>query len=39
MPSQALVHAKLSGAEPVLPSSFAVGTAAQPPFTASHFPI
>ncbi|MGP1676121.1 MAG: CoA transferase [Burkholderiales bacterium] len=29
MPSQALAHAKLSGADPVLPSSFAVGTAAQ----------
>ncbi len=32
---QALAHAKLSGADPVLPSSFAVGTAAQVPIAAA----
>jgi crotonobetainyl-CoA:carnitine CoA-transferase CaiB-like acyl-CoA transferase len=35
MPSQALAHAKLSGADPVLPSSFAVGAAAQLPIAAA----
>ena len=29
LPPDALCHATLSGADPVLPSSFAVGTAAQ----------
>ena len=35
MPLEALAHAKLGGAEPVLPSSFAVGTAAQVPIAAA----
>src|ERR1039457_6180474 len=35
MPPQALRHAILSGADPVLPSSFAVGTAAQVPIAAA----
>ncbi|MFH1603250.1 MAG: CoA transferase [Pseudomonadota bacterium] len=35
MPPEALIHATLCGAEPVLPSSFAVGTAAQVPIAAA----
>ena len=35
MPPEALGHAILSGADPVLPSSFAVGTAAQVPIAAA----
>ena len=35
MPPAALGHAILSGADPVLPSSFAVGTAAQAPIAAA----
>lgn len=35
LPPEALLHAKLDGAEPVLPSSFAVGTAAQVPIAAA----
>jgi crotonobetainyl-CoA:carnitine CoA-transferase CaiB-like acyl-CoA transferase len=35
MPPEALDHASLSGADPVLPSSFAVGTAAQVPIAAA----
>ena len=35
MPPEALNHATLCGAEPVLPSSFAVGTAAQVPIAAA----
>ena len=35
LPVQALRHAMLSGADPVLPSSFAVGTAAQVPVAAA----
>ena len=35
LPPQSLGHAMLSGADPVLPSSFAVGTAAQVPVAAA----
>ncbi|MBE0613975.1 MAG: CoA transferase [Burkholderiales bacterium] len=35
LPPQSLAHAELTGAEPVLPSSFAVGTAAQLPIAAA----
>jgi len=35
MPPEALPHALLTGADPVLPSSFAVGTAAQAPIAAA----
>ncbi|KWR78648.1 CoA transferase [Cupriavidus sp. IDO] len=35
MPAEALGHLSLTGAEPVLPSSFAVGTAAQASLSAS----
>src|SRR5437773_12555735 len=34
-PAEALSHIRLAGAEPVLPSSFAVGTAAQASIAAS----
>ena len=34
-PTEALSHIRLTGAEPVLPSSFAVGTAAQASIAAS----
>ena len=39
LPSQALAHAKLSGADPVLPSSFAVGTAEQVPIAAAALAV
>jgi len=35
MPAEALRHALLAGTDPVLPSSFAVGTAAQAPIAAA----
>jgi len=35
LPEEALAHAQLSGADPVLPSSFAVGTAAQSSIAAA----
>ncbi|TDF62460.1 CoA transferase [Cupriavidus sp. L7L] len=35
LPAEALAHLRLDGAEPVLPSSFAVGTAAQASLAAS----
>lgn len=35
LPREALAHAQLAGADPVLPSSFAVGTAAQVPIAAA----
>ncbi|VTU17664.1 Formyl-coenzyme A transferase [Variovorax sp. SRS16] len=35
LPPEALAHARLSGSEPVLPSSFAVGTAAQSTIAAA----
>ncbi len=34
-PAEALSHIRLTGAEPVLPSSFAIGTAAQATIAAS----
>ena len=34
-PAEALAHIRLTGAEPVLPSSFAIGTAAQATIAAS----
>src|SRR5206468_407370 len=34
-PTEALSHVRLTGAEPVLPSSFSVGTAAQASIAAS----
>src|ERR1700687_361959 len=34
-PTEALSHIRLTGAEPVLPSSFAIGTAAQATIAAS----
>src|SRR2546423_7422474 len=38
-PAEALSHIRLTGTEPVLPSSFAVGTAAQTSIPATPLPV